>query len=303
MSEHITHIAVYEDSVRMMKLIPEQLPSAFLESVNKSYDAGLFCSGSRGNHLFAVPILKTMRGRWQKDQSEKVTQQIAGAIGWITHRAADLIGKPVYARIADEGNPKFYNKGCRIYHDVVVMQKVYQGGVVSTESPYEYISPSTFEAELESTPGADKLPIRHVEGLFSHHWMKEFVGLASFTDAPEEADMLTYIDKLIGQSQELKEDLPLYIRSYQEPDPQAMQKYIYENNFYEEEDPIIRAVRSIQMNGEPDPSIDVNEALEQAQEQSLYAQSLRLSYDFLLAAAEFWREEIDEPTVIKKLRI
>jgi len=304
MSEHITHVAVYEDSVRMMKLMPEKFPEAFLHSVEKSYDSGFFASGSRGNHIYAVPLYKETRDRWPNDKSEEVTQRLAAAIGWVTHRAADLVGKPIYRGIEAEGNPKFGNQGCRVYHDIMCFQHVYEGGALSTETPYEYLSPSTFEPHMESTPGVKHLNDLHVESLFTHLWMQEMLTLQSFTYNPE-GDMLKYVDALLEHAQETQEDLRDFYAAHQSPDPQEMQKYIhdYGYHFYDKDQPLLKAIKHYQLEGKPDKSIDMEAAIEEAKDGTVYGQMLRLSYDFLQASADFYNKKIDEPTVIKRLRI
>jgi hypothetical protein len=59
MSEHITHVAVYEDCTRIFKHSKEKFTRAFHESLEAAYDAGMFCSGSRGNHLLPFQFWKT----------------------------------------------------------------------------------------------------------------------------------------------------------------------------------------------------------------------------------------------------
>ena len=83
MSEHITHIAVYEDSMRIVKHGPVKLTKAFLEAIDEAYDAGMFCSGARGNHLFAIPILEANRDLYGTSRyGKKEAEQVVGAIGW-----------------------------------------------------------------------------------------------------------------------------------------------------------------------------------------------------------------------------
>ena len=60
MSEHITHVAVYED-VRLIKAAKDEFPEIFIESLDAAYDSGLACSGTRGNHLYAIPIIESYK--------------------------------------------------------------------------------------------------------------------------------------------------------------------------------------------------------------------------------------------------
>ncbi len=63
MSEHLTHIAVFEDCARLVSQ-SEAYTEAFKVSLPTLWDAGLLASAARGNHLFAVPLLETYRTRW-----------------------------------------------------------------------------------------------------------------------------------------------------------------------------------------------------------------------------------------------
>ena len=64
MSEHITHIAVYEDLARMILHDPE-ICDAFKNSINRQYDSGLMGCGTRGGHLFIEPILDMFKDNWE----------------------------------------------------------------------------------------------------------------------------------------------------------------------------------------------------------------------------------------------
>ncbi len=102
MSEHITHIAVYEDCARII-LNTDRFCKAFRTCVRNQYDSGIITSGSRGNHLWAVPIFEKYRDGWKQDEQDvKIQQQIAGAIGWLTHRASDLQMKPLWRGMVEK---------------------------------------------------------------------------------------------------------------------------------------------------------------------------------------------------------
>ncbi|MFP4060943.1 MAG: hypothetical protein ACLFUC_10715, partial [Bacteroidales bacterium] len=90
MSEHLTHVAVYEDTIRLINADQKKFPKIFIQSVEECHDSGLFCSGSRGNHLYAIPIIEKFKNRKPESFSTRDKEQIAGAIGWLTHRASDL---------------------------------------------------------------------------------------------------------------------------------------------------------------------------------------------------------------------
>ena len=86
MSEHITHIAVYEDLARIALSIPE-ICDAFKTYIQNQYDSGLLGGASRGNSDYAVPILEKYKDDWDSAKSAREVQiKIAYAIGWLDDR-------------------------------------------------------------------------------------------------------------------------------------------------------------------------------------------------------------------------
>lgn len=295
MSEHITHVAVYEDMVRLMKASGDKFPDAFLSSVEKSYDSGIICSGSRGNHLFAVPILEKYKNRKPESLGEKETEQIAGAIGWITHRASDLQMKPMFGILEDRNHPFFYDDECQMYCDAVIFKEVYQGGKVPSESPYQAFSSATLAHRMDGNPAAEYLNVPVAENVFTHYYMKELASLQGLGD--EIDDVNQYCDSLISKSQNLYENLQIYINAFQNPDPQKLIDYIYNFNVYDKEDALIRIVRNIQLENQYPSGNQLENALETADKQSQYAQSLRMGYDFLYGAGQFFEDKISKSEV------
>ena len=284
MSEHITHIAVYEDCSRMI-LNSKRFCEAFRTCIKNQYDSGMITSGSRGNHLWAVPIFEKYREGWdQGKQDKEIQEQIAGAIGWLTHRASDLQMKPLWRAMVKK-DPSFNDSEMQIYHDAVTVKEVYEGGKRSTESPYELITPSTLEKGMVSHSASDSVNVSQVETLLAYMWQREFVELHQFNADKEDAD--AYVDNFIDNHQPFTEDLRIYFEAFQKPDPQKMEEYIYSFNHYDPEDEIIQYVRGLQRNL-PYEHIDLEMAVKKAENQSQYAQALRKGYVFLTSANDFF---------------
>ncbi|MFW6310440.1 MAG: hypothetical protein ACOC1D_04990 [Prolixibacteraceae bacterium] len=295
MSEHITHVAVYEDLVRLMNAASDQFPEAFLASTEKSYDSGLICSGARGNHLYAVPILEKYKNRKPESLGKKETEQIAGAIGWITHRASDLQMKPMFGILEERNHPFFYDDECQMFCDAIVFKEVYQGGKVLSESPYQAFSPATLAHGMKGNPAAEYMNVPMAENVFTHYFMKELVSLQQFIGDID--DINQYCDLLISNSQNLYENLRIYIDAFQNPDPQKLIDYIYNFNVYDSQDSLIQIVRDIQLKNEYPADSRLKEALETSENQSQYAQSLKMGYDFLFGAGQFYEGKISKPEV------
>ncbi len=299
MSEHLTHIAVYEDCARLI-LNTGKFCEAFRACVSAQYDSGLTTSGTRGNHLYAVPILATYKDQWdQVAGDQKVRQQVAGAIGWITHRAADLQMKPTW-RAKLELDPEFPDSEMQIYHDAVTFREVYDGGMRSTNSAFEQLSPHTLEKDMASHPASKLLDEKQVEELVTFLYQKEFVALHSFHDSRE--DIQQWLDDFLEYHQEFTEDLRRYIEAFQHPDPGKMETYVYGINYYHPEDPLIQWVRGIQ-NGNDVSHIDLDHALEQAADQSHYAQAVRKAFLFTHAASEYFENRLEKNILYDTLEL
>lgn len=299
MSEHITHVAVYEDINRIIQHSPK-VGKVFKTCLSDAYDSGIICSGARGNHLFAIPILRDCRKKWQQgDHSLETKQQIAGALGWLTHRATDLYAKPLYRAVDAEGDPKYSGNDYRIYHDMIVYKEVYKSGQLSTLSDAEYFSPALLEADMTSEQGSRELKVDKIEPWFTVYWQASFVKLHQFTNDFE--NTTAWFKKLFKNTQDYTEVWPDYIEAFQAPDPNKMEKYITNPNFYDNKDNIIRYVRAIQTGKTPD--VDLQESLEQAKTGSDYAKMLLKSFLFLEAANHYFEGKLTDSEVYDAVEI
>jgi len=302
MSEHITHIAVYEDCIRILKHSGNKITKAFHEALDKAYDSGLLCCGARGNHLYALPILKKNREIYgTSDYTQEHMEQVAGAIGWMLHRASDLQMKPIFRDIEDLENPVLSSSECEMYHDATTFREVYQGGKRSTESPYQLVDESVLSYKMEANPASKHLNMGYFEQLMTHSYLSEIVNNCVFTKQFKDVD--SYTSKLVSYSLDLYEDLRVYIRAYQNPEPFKQQAYISNCDIYKPSDPLIQFVRYVQQNNKPHPKIKLDEALLSAETDSNYSQALKLGYDFSVALSDFFEKKISEKMTLAKCRI
>ena len=300
MSEHITHVAIFEDGYRLMQLNQAQFPKAFVRSLNKHYDHGIVCSGTRGNHTYAVPIVEKYRGRPPGNYAEEELQQLAGALGWMSHRAADSVLNPLADQVDEQQNPMFNGQDLKRYYEVVVMKEVYQSGERTTKSPYEMLSPATLAENLRPNPAAQLVNIRPFETLFTNYYLREFLTLMSFTESDTPDDLDAYLTDLVKHAQYFQEDLSLYTAAYEHPDPLKMQEFVYHLNFYDQQDPLIRLVERLR-DGKTVPSADLDQALQTTDQSCKYAQALKLNYDFWQSLAAFYRGEIERSSLQEQL--
>ncbi|MFW5831674.1 MAG: hypothetical protein ACOCVA_05450, partial [Prolixibacteraceae bacterium] len=161
--------------------------------------------------------------------------------------------------------------------------------------PYQAFSPATLAHDMKGNPAAEYMNVPMAENVFTHYFMKELVSLQQFIGDID--DINQYCDLLISNSQNLYENLRIYIDAFQNPDPQKLIDYIYNFNVYDSQDSLIQIVRDIQLKNEYPADSRLKEALETSENQSQYAQSLKLGYDFLFGAGQFYEGKISKPEV------
>ena len=283
MSEHITHISVAEDSARLVFQDPSFNPE--LKKCIKKYPAAFqFGSCSRSGDKFILPLITKWRDDWKIN--DKRSEKMAYVLGWTGHLAGDRTFKPVY-RITDLA---YYMRGypgpshASVYHDAVTFSKTFQRGKTG---PFH---PSILEKNMESHPAADYLPVSRMEAAQGADFVSEMATFKIFLpDKIEDwEEQWKAIDK---ERQHYYVDVKRYTEAYHSPQPDRLRQYIVEPNFYDENDAVIQIAREVQRGQKV--THNLQEALAEAGEQSLYAQSIKLGYEFLLAASLYFDKKID----------
>ncbi len=295
MSEHFTHIAVYEDCARLILHYPK-FTEAFKSSLTNYYDAGLMGSTTRGVHLFAVPILEKWRNRWKSESlRQEAEMKIAYALGWLLHRASDEQMKPLLRAVRAENHPIFNDFENSVYHDAMSFRMVYGGGSVPSASTNEYFTGAVFDYNLRSHPAAGAVAVERVEPLLNWMWQRELLENNLFIE--QEQDFDQWLEKVFKVHPKFSEDFRAYEAAFQDPDPVKVKKYYDEVNWYNPGDELLQLVRSLQR-GES-PTIDLATALERARTQSQYAQAIAKGYDYVRAASDFFDGKVEKDLVYK----
>ncbi len=300
MSEHITHVAVYEDTVRLVKHFT-LLNDVFRNALNSQYDSGMICSGSRGNHLYAVPILEKFRKKVKarKLLTEEDNMKIAGALGWITHRASDLTVKPLFRAVEAENKPQYDGQVYSIYHDVTSYKNVYNNGKRDNLSPFEYFSTALMKKNLAPLQASEAFYMDKLEQIMSFYWVKEFVNLhTSATDVNTELSDEN-IQKLFQSMQEFTEVWTDYIDAFNNPKNNRIEKYLTKPDFYDSDDIIIKVARAYQENRKTD--ITYKTAMNKENNASHYAKILQKSIRFLNSADRFFTSSSITPKELSDL--
>jgi len=299
MSEHITHIAVYEDTFRLIQHY-DQFPEAFRVSLKNYPDVGLMCSAARGNHLFAVPFLEETREKWNtRKKGDGTEEKIAASLGWLSHRAIDLQVKPMYLQDDEIDDPRFCETEHQIYYDAITFEKVYGSGKYASVSPYVDLSDAVLRYQMNTHPAAELIHVAHLEPAVVSLIQQNLMHMRQFNATSKTPD--EWLDAFPDHYQDPSEDLETYIEAFTNPDPKKMEKYVYGPNFYDEEDELISLVRDLQHLGKTD--IPLQDALDKAENQSHYAQGLRRSYQFISTAADFFNKKIDKGLTYDRVEI
>lgn len=294
MSEHITHIAIYEDLARIALSIPE-ICAPFKTCIQNQYDSGLLGSASRGNSDYAVPILEKYKDTWNSVKSDREVQiRIAYAIGWLAHRAADTGFSLAFEAAEADPNPLYTNDNCRVYQDAMTFRMVYDGGKRPSLSPKEVFSQATLDYNMRSHPATGSIDVAITEPLLTRMWQADMIKKHVFLEQEDDFDL--WVDTFVERYQALTEDVRRYEEAFNHPDPELSRRYYDQDNYYDESDDIIRYVRAIQ-NGQ-EPGLDLKSSVEKAKDQSLYARVLRLGYFYLNGASDYFRGDIDKPSFL-----
>ncbi|WP_114750136.1 hypothetical protein [Pleomorphovibrio marinus] len=293
MSEHLTHIAVYDDMYRIIQY-SDEIHEAFKISLQNEPDAGLMASGARGNHIHAVPFIEQAIQSWPiRKEGDGTEARVAAAIGWLAHRAIDI---EVKSRQLDEDTiyrPRFSKDEQDIYQDAVTFAKVYQGGKNKSVSPRVYLSEATLSPHMDKHPAAHLLHVNYVESLAVSMVQQNLMAYHSFHE--NSSSLEDWLDEFPNHYQKLSENLETYIEAYQNLDPKKRKAYIEDLNFYNEKDDIIRLARDLQNHGKTD--ISLIEAVEKSDQQSSYALGLGNSFRNIKAASDFFSGKLDKDSV------
>ncbi len=283
MSEHITHLAVAEDSARLVSVDPA-FDQRLLKCMQAHPEALQWGSMSRSGDTFIYPLLEKWKADWE--QSSMQEKQVSYVIGWAGHLAADRTFKPVY-RITDLA---YYVRGypgpshASVHHDAVTLREVYDGG---RERPFH---PQVVDSTLAHHPAGRIFPAERIENALAMNFGSNLASFKHFL-TPDRKEDEPFLEQVENERQRFYVEIPRYTEAYHRPDPARIYQYILKPQFYNRNDPIIQLARQIQ-NG-TDPKVDLQQALDVASDQSLYAQALLLGHQFMMAASDFFTNKID----------
>ncbi len=292
MSEHITHLAVAEDSARLVSVDPG-FSLEIMNCIREHPTALQWGSMSRSGDMFIFPTLSKWKESWTNKPVQR--KQMAYILGWAGHLAADRTFKPVY-RLTDLA---YYVRGypgpshASVHHDAVIFREVYDSG---KESPFH---PSALQSNMQDHPASAYFPADRIEELFAMSFGSDLAGFKNFL-TPDRDKERPFLENLEDTRQRFYVEIPRYTEAYYSPNSARLRKYILKPNFYDRRDPIIQLARAVQK--KKDTSFAVNEVVKNTSEQSLYAQALALGHQFMMAASDYYTGKITEDEARVRMR-
>ncbi|NND07877.1 MAG: hypothetical protein HKN87_15980 [Saprospiraceae bacterium] len=292
MSEHVTHIAVAEDSARVAFYDPDFSP-IFRQCIERFPNAVRWGSTSRSGDTFILPMIEKWRDEWQDTAEQQ--EKLAYIIGWAGHLAGDRTFKPVF-RITDLA---YYVRGypgpshASVYHDAIMMHEVFDDG---NRAPFH---PNILNPMLKGHPAADVVPVNKIENAFAMSFGNDMAQFKKFLTGDRNKEQ-SFLENTDAEMQKFYVEMDRYTEAYCNPDLAMLRKYILNPNFYDRSDQIIQIAEQMKMGVMPD--ISLQDAIEASKEQSLYAQALALGHQFYMAASDFFHKKISKEEAMKKSR-
>ena len=287
-----------------MAILSPGVCEPFKSVLKKYWDIASLGTLTRSGDKYTVQLLQYCRDQWPtRKNGDFLEEKLAYVIGWRCHNAADRHFKPIYREVQPEhykneaqqqGDPDERDvSDVRIYHDVIVFREVYDWGRRGN-----MISPYLVQDNLDGHPAAIALAVEPLEAAVGGMMQRTLLGLQAFTG--RETDGTAWRKRFQKQLQDYYVDIHRYARSVEGPQTDYLRRFALENRLYDKRDPLIRLARALQTNsGHSD--LDLNHALEQAKDQSQYAQTLRQGYGYLLASSEFFERKISEDELRHRL--
>lgn len=169
MSDMLTHWAVFDDSLRLMRG-DTSIAEPFHQACEREAQIARLGALTRGGGTWMHPLLEIAREQWDDpDAHPLIDRRLAWVVGGISHQACDTVAKALLSKHAGsewnlthevlQRNPDVKGREgevepdrvqlCSAYYDAHVFRKVYLDG---KESPFTtgFLAPN-------DAPGADVL--------------------------------------------------------------------------------------------------------------------------------------------------
>lgn len=293
MSDHIGHLGVCDDTLRLAGVYPGMEP-ALLEAAAAHRDIAHMGSVTRGADHWTLELIAWAGDQWKLPADRRdplVGQKLAFVIGALTHRAADRLTKPItncFPRGAARHGPDDQANESKIMQDLMVYREVFGSGTGAAADPF-----------VPGVLGAPDAPA--FERVF--RLMLRRALIAMHTIAADGAHVQDWLTAFLKQLQTFPKSLEQYADLAARWDDAKVMKYLTTKNFYQRQDPMIVLARTIQA-GQPveaTAAVVAHRALDRTH--SRYARALGKALDYLLAAGDFFLGRIGRDEASKRFDI
>ncbi len=301
MSDMVTHWAAFEDCRRLVQL-DDKLPPIFREVIESGREVGRLGTLTRLGKVWMQPMLETALAQLKAcAEEDKARRNLAFVLGGLVHQATDNVMKPVLSNMAGASwtqmqaslrgtpnTPKVNAESVELAHefsaylDAEVFRQVYLDGDAEPLSKF-------FMGELSDDGHAFEEFIRALfqRSLLSAHTLNP--------TADNMDNMADWLDNLFGLVQPYFVEVDRWVRVYQHPDPEKIERFGVRTSFYRTDDPVIRAARALQ-HGTPVDAATRSAVYDNGAYVCIYGEILQTSLAYIRAAAAFWRGEAKDLT-------
>jgi hypothetical protein len=290
MSEQITHIAFFDDMAQLLPFHPTIDPD-FAKAIEAFPDHGIVATGSRGNHLHAVPLMEKAKNE-KNGNVDLRYKLISSSLGWIMHRAIDLVTKPV-SLDKHPGlltHPRFSADEGEVYHDAFSFRETFERGHAETVFSSLPLSPLWLSDGFDKNLLSKYFYVDELEDLLVFGITSEAFGVNYSLGNVKNAEQ-SLLEFKAG-FQEFSENLQTYIDAYHYPSPEKTQLYLEHFKFYDEKEDIIKLLNKARKG-----RIDSDElvyTLKNGPKESVYSQGLSKAFFMIENASLFFQDKISK---------
>jgi hypothetical protein len=147
-------------------------------------------------------------------------------------------------------------------------------------------------------PAASLFPVEATEPVMAAHLADRLARLKDFHQLGV-SDWEENYGTISDERQRFYVEVDRYTAATESPDPGRLHQYLLEPNFYDPNDPLLRYAEALRAGEAPADNL---EAVVDDPGESLYAQSLKLGYEFYMASSDYFSGRITEEEGRKRMR-
>lgn len=293
MSDHIGHLAFFDDTARLA-LLHDAVHPWFKRLIGSHRDDAHMGTVTRYADKWSVGVFEWARGELAKPEADRdanLDRKAAFVLGAITHRAADRHTKPITRAFAGHDDRGGQANEAKIMQDLMIFREVYGQGRGDHAG---VLTPDLFDAPTTEPQAA------------ARRWFRLMLRrelIAMHTIRSDAESIHPWLDAFFERLQTFPKSLELYARLNSEWDPAKVDRYLVRPRFYDRDDSIIALARRVQDGASADHGA-VLAAMEATDaSSSWYARGVKRAIEYTLSAGEIVGGEIDRDEAERALDI